>query len=121
MNGWRWPTWLVVAWLAGAFAFSYIVAQNDHPDAGANQLGRYTSSIFVPLALTGMLVLGPLWLFTRPRQPSPGKPATGVVGKCPQCGQVVDLGAKFCPSCGFQPGAPSAPGDSSDPSAPPSG
>lgn len=100
--GWRPFTWvilafnvLMLAWIIGAIASHASTCHGltggalTDCEASNTGLGIAATLLFVFWAL-GDVILGVLWLITRPRTRT-----------CPVCGNGVKRGVTRCPHCGF--------------------
>lgn len=103
--GWRWITWLIllfsgamVLW-ASTRAGSPLDCAEHVPGSAAREACELQQDIRSGIGLFavgvvwvgGTLVLGVLWLATRPRKRS-----------CPRCGRDVKAGLGVCPACGCE-------------------
>lgn len=101
---WRIPTWLLLIWsgLIGAWLFSAVVLVADACDnvtgesrdaclAGTAIGGGLAITFILFIWFMGFVVLGLVWLMSRPQR----RP-------CPRCGYNVKKGLTTCPHCAFE-------------------
>jgi ribosomal protein L40E len=108
MKSWRWPTWILLAWIvAGPIVIAVIAANsaegraNDYYAAG-QQMGGMTW-----IWIIGIVVLAVVWAQNRRQL------------HCPRCGYGLDKSAMACPRCGYYPGvAPPMPMSAAGPMGP---
>lgn len=101
-------TWVLILWAAATILFIVLVntaanddvraeciaeatsqTQRDLCDVGTSLASGVWTVIAVVLGFGGFLVLGLIWLMTRPRR------------HCPACGRDVKKGVTSCRKCGY--------------------
>jgi hypothetical protein len=101
MGNWRWATWLIVGWTVLMAVLMVVIypevpnTESYNPPPG-DDTAAYQAGVAFGVALIywviGMIVLGPIWYFTRKRL------------LCPVCGNKVGANARMCGRCGYVPG-----------------
>jgi hypothetical protein len=102
MGNWRWATWLIVGWtvlmvvLMVVWIYPEVPNTESYNPPPGDDTAAYQAGVAFGVALIywviGMIVLGPIWYFTRKRL------------LCPVCGNKVGANARMCGRCGYVPG-----------------